>query len=72
MIHLRKAIATIQFIIQNESIDPIKEEYEIKVKELKARLKYREENKELSQSPIKNEGGNSKGKNEVNGMKQQI
>ena len=61
LINLRKAINTIQFIIQNESIDLIKEEYEAKMKELKARLKNREEGKEAPQNAItNNNGGNGK------------
>ena len=55
---LRKAISTLEFIIQNESIESVKTEYEAKLKELKKRLSNREEGKE--EAPSYN-GGSSSG-----------
>jgi hypothetical protein len=37
----------LEFIIQNESIESVKTSYEEKIKELKGRLKNREEGKEV-------------------------
>ena len=56
---LRKAISTLEFIVQNESIESVKTEYDAKLKELKNRLKNREEGKE--EAPAYSGGGGSNG-----------
>lgn len=71
LIHLSKAISTIEFVIQNELIESVRTEYEIKLKELRARLKSREEGKEVAQNISGGNGGIKRGKEE-NGMRQQI
>lgn len=53
LVQLRKAISILEFIIPNESIESVKEAYTDKLKELKQRLKNREENKEPVQSKPK-------------------
>lgn len=47
LIQLRKGISMLEFIIQNESIESVKLSYEDKIKELRGRLKNREEGKEV-------------------------
>jgi hypothetical protein len=53
LIQLRKAISMLEFIIQNESIESVKISYEEKIKELKGRLKNREEGKEVGNYLLK-------------------
>jgi SpoVK/Ycf46/Vps4 family AAA+-type ATPase len=75
LIHLRKAIATIEFVIQNESIEAIRVEYEIKLKELRGRLQSRQDGKEVVQNTMGGNGssGKAKGKGkEEAGFRQQI
>lgn len=79
LVQLRKAISTLEFIIQNESIESVKTEYEGKLKELKNRLKNREEGKEVAPSYTGGGGnsgggggGNRGGKNENDNLKGQV
>ena len=46
MVYLRKGITLLDFIIENETIEKVKEAYIDKSNELKGRLKQRENNKE--------------------------
>ena len=45
LVQLRKAISILDFIIANEAIESVRATYSEKQKELKGRLKDREENK---------------------------
>lgn len=47
MVQLRKGISMLEFIVDNESIEQVKSGYESKLKELRGRLKNREEGKEV-------------------------
>jgi hypothetical protein len=73
-IQLRKAITTIEFIVQNESIGSIKAEYELKLNELKGRLTSRSEGKEVPQNYAETKGRNTRnGKNkEEDNFQQQL
>ena len=46
LVQLRKAISILEFIVANEAIESVKTAYEEKLKELRGRLKDREQNKE--------------------------
>lgn len=45
LVQLRKAISILEFIVANEAVESVKKAYEEKEKELKGRLKDREQNK---------------------------